>query len=337
MQLVVRRTSWWEDLHLKQAAVVWIPVAVAQAGTLAAAGYLYQRLEHLEQQTASAYQPPVLGNVLRDVNVTTPVRAARVPPPPPPAFPAAVPVRVALDNPSTLDVMRVGQDFSRLPSPTVAKLVDKPVDGDVAPPSGKVRISEPPTIDLEGGRTADANRASVGVRVAKAAKTVAVVPAPSLTEEIVFVAETDVVPAMEAVAVEPAQAPPVTASAPLAVDVADTGVAAATNAETAPVVVPRGNPLPVGFESWVYLGELRPHGWHGQRLHVAPDSGLPEVGSSYRTQELHGLYSRPHGSRAMGGFQQGDLITILEVQHEANYGVWAKVRKAEAVGRHNSR
>lgn len=331
MQLVVRRTSWWEDLHIKQAAAVWIPVAVAQAGTLAAAGYLYQRLEHLEQQTASAYRPPVLGNVLRDADVSVPpARVTRVPPPPPPAFPAAVPVQVALDNPATLDVMRVGQDFSRVPSTPVARLAGKPAVRDVAPSSGKVRISEPPA-DLDGGRTADANRASVGVRVASAAAhTVVVEPAVSLAEDIVFVPES----AAGAVEAEAVQAPVVSA-APVA-GVADT-VTDAAPAEVAPLAVPRGNPLPVGFESWVYLGELRPHGWHGQRLHVAPDSGLPEVGNSYHTQELHGLYSRPHGNRAMGGFQQGDLVTILEVQHEANQGVWAKVRKAEAVGRHNNR
>ncbi|WML89954.1 hypothetical protein RCF98_13365 [Thiothrix lacustris] len=108
------------------------------------------------------------------------------------------------------------------------------------------------------------------------------------------------------------------------------------NAEPLPVAIPaeitRGKPLPVGIVAWVYLGELRDYGWYGQRLHISPDSGLPEVGGEYRTQKIHGIYDQPHGNRTMGGFQQGDVVSILDVQHESNHGVWAKVRKIRAVG-----
>ncbi|OQX10919.1 MAG: hypothetical protein BWK73_19050 [Thiothrix lacustris] len=95
----------------------------------------------------------------------------------------------------------------------------------------------------------------------------------------------------------------------------------------------RGKPLPVGIVVWVYLGELREQGWHGQRLHLASNSGLPMVGEQYRTQKIHGIYDQPYGNRSMGGFQKGDLVSILEVRHESNAGVWAKVRKVRSVGK----
>ncbi len=100
-----------------------------------------------------------------------------------------------------------------------------------------------------------------------------------------------------------------------------------------PEEIPRGKPLPVGIVAWVYLGELREQGWHGQRLHIASDSGLPVVGEQYRTQKIHGIYDQPYGSRTMGGFQKGDMVKILDVRHEANFGVWAQVRKVSAVGK----
>lgn len=104
-------------------------------------------------------------------------------------------------------------------------------------------------------------------------------------------------------------------------------------AVVAPPEVPRGQPLPVGSVVWVYLGELREQGWHGQRLHIASDSGLPVVGGQYRTQKIHGLYDQPYGNRTMGGFQKGDLVEVLVVRHEANAGVWAQVRKIRSVGK----
>lgn len=100
-----------------------------------------------------------------------------------------------------------------------------------------------------------------------------------------------------------------------------------------PYEVPRGQPLPVGIVAWVYLGELREKGWHGQRLHIASHSGLPVIGEQYRTQKIHGIYDQPYGSRTMGGFQKGDMVEILDVRHEANFGVWAEVRKVRSVGK----
>ena len=84
---------------------------------------------------------------------------------------------------------------------------------------------------------------------------------------------------------------------------------------------------------WVYLGELRNYGWYGQKLHIAPNSGLPNVGQTYRTQLIHGTYDQPHGNRSMGGFQQGDVVQVENVQHETNGKVWAKLSKIHEVGR----
>lgn len=96
---------------------------------------------------------------------------------------------------------------------------------------------------------------------------------------------------------------------------------------------PNAGTVPVGASVWVYLGELRDYGWYGQKLHVAPDSGLPEVGKSYRTQKIHGFYDTPHGNRSMGGFQQGDKVIVQQVIHEGNGDVWAEVRKVRSVGK----
>lgn len=84
---------------------------------------------------------------------------------------------------------------------------------------------------------------------------------------------------------------------------------------------------------WVYLGELRDYGWYGQKLHVAPNSGLPNIGQTYRTQLIHGTYDQPRGNRSMGGFQQGDVVQVENVQQESDGKVWAKLSKVHDVGR----
>ena len=84
---------------------------------------------------------------------------------------------------------------------------------------------------------------------------------------------------------------------------------------------------------WVYLGELRDYGWYGQKLHVAPNSGLPDIGQTYRTQLIHGTYDQPHGNRSMGGFQQGDVVQVENVERENDGKVWAKLSKVHSVGR----
>lgn len=99
-----------------------------------------------------------------------------------------------------------------------------------------------------------------------------------------------------------------------------------------PEIVPHRT-APVGVSKWVYLGELRDYGWYGQKLRIPPDSGLPEEGGTYHTQQIHGLYDEPHGRRVMGGFQLGDTVTVQKVHQEENGGVWAEVRKVRSVGK----
>lgn len=99
-----------------------------------------------------------------------------------------------------------------------------------------------------------------------------------------------------------------------------------------PEIVPHRT-APVGVSKWVYLGELRDYGWYGQKLRISPDSGLPQEGGTYQTQQIHGLYDEPHGRRVMGGFQLGDTVTVQKVRQEANGGVWAEVRKVRSVGK----
>jgi hypothetical protein len=103
-------------------------------------------------------------------------------------------------------------------------------------------------------------------------------------------------------------------------------------AQTEPEIVPHRT-APVGVSKWVYLGELRDYGWHGQKLRIPSASGLPEEGGTYQTQQIHGLYDEPHGRRVMGGFQLGDTVTVQKVRQEENGGVWAEVRKVRSVGK----
>ena len=228
--------------------------------------------------------------------VTPQLRVSRIPPPPPPAAtPTLWPV--ALDSPQSLGFMRVGQDFSSLAasSPRAVSTMSARKTPTVLPATSKpVEKASHVRKNSDAERVARANQADPTVKLKKA---IHVTTPPVEVLELADVADVDV---------------------PTSVVI--------------PAEVPRGKPLPVGLVAWVYLGELRDYGWYGQRLHIAPDSGLPEIGAEYRTQKIHGIYDQPHGNRTMGGFQQGDVVSILDVRHEANNGVWAKVRKTRAVG-----
>lgn len=144
------------------------------------------------------------------------------------------------------------------------------------------------------------------------------------------------------VTVDPTAEANLSALAPVAAVETDTAVALEpapdepvpdVTAESAePEIVPHRT-VPVGVSKWVYLGELRDYGWYGQKLRIPPDSGLPEEGGTYQTQQIHGLYDEPHGRRVMGGFQLGDTVAVLKVRQEVNGGVWAEVRKVRSVGK----
>lgn len=358
-QLVMKRASWWE-FNTKQ-AMVWIPVATLQMGTLAGLGYFYHRLTDLEAQTEElssleAASGQLARTALRQADKPQNGSVSeRILP-----KPAAVPLQIALDRQDIVGTMSAGANFFATlspplqPSENIALTVDnragKAVNKEVLPAARVVNSPAKSRANSDGAkakkvstiRLAPVTRAKrVGRSVTKpvvAARPASSIPkATTLLHADVEAARTaaanraglygvDAMPQLPELSLEEAALPPVVQ----AVAVVE------PEAVSLPVPAPptaSKKPLPVGTVTWVYLGELRAYGWHGQRLHVAPDSGLPVVGDSYHTQELHGLYDRPHGNRAMGGFQQGDLITILEVVHEPNNGVWAKVRKVQSVGR----
>lgn len=292
-QLVIKKASWLES-HAKQ-LVIWGPIAAVQASTLVGLGYFYQRLNALETNETPPQSPSVLAvSTLQDVKPPTLVRTSRIPLPPPPGAPAAVGIPVAMNSPAVINFMRVGQDFSAVTA-TKPVAVTKSVTQKAAP------IAKP------------------------VVKPVAVVK-PSDDELVAQANRAEIVSKPEVSKIGFEVAPSVQAD----VAVADTSV---IDPVVIPEEIPRGKPLPVGIVVWVYLGELREQGWHGQRLHIASDSGLPTVGQQYRTQKIHGIYDQPYGSRTMGGFQKGDMVKILDVRHEANLGVWAQVRKVSAVGK----
>ncbi|MEB4593354.1 hypothetical protein VSS37_20420 [Candidatus Thiothrix sp. Deng01] len=350
-QLVIKRASWWESNSAKQ-AMVWTPIATLQMGTLVGLGYFHHRLDDLETRTESLVSLDAAINqsaraVLRQEDRPAAALAVQERALP---KPAPVSLQVMLNHPETLNTMSAGEDFSGSVLAMVGRAGYAPESaapiGQVASGRTSVTLAAPPsgqpikpvaskkTVPAAAVQHASAKR-EVGQPVAK---TVRMPHLASSTREAAYAeleaARTAAANRMglhvDEALLLPAQFPDksLDAIAPPAPIVTE---------DASPLALPSmgGKPLPVGSVVWIYLGERRDYGWYGQRLHISPDSGLPEVGKSYHTQEVHGIYDRPHGDRAMGGFQQGDLVTILNVLHEANNGVWAKVQKAQSVGRTN--
>ncbi|SEA88642.1 hypothetical protein SAMN05660964_02713 [Thiothrix caldifontis] len=294
-QLVIKKLSWWEG-NAKQ-LILWGPIAAVQASTLVGLGYFYQRLSDLEGQGVKLDYPLLLASTLQDVEASSVPRVRRIPPPPPPVAPMPVALQVAVDSTLTRGVMRVGQDFSK--NEVMAQTFSTVDSAPMTSSKSVLAVSEPvvktvKAVERDAERVAQANRSSTLSKLK--VNDIQATQKPLILQRMSFSDTPDAVVSI-------------------------------------PAEVPRGKPLPVGIVAWVYLGELRSYGWHGQRLHIAPGSGLPVVGEQYRTQKIHGIYDQPYGNRTMGGFQQGDTVSILDVRHEANLGVWAKVRKVRSVGR----
>jgi hypothetical protein len=76
---------------------------------------------------------------------------------------------------------------------------------------------------------------------------------------------------------------------------------------------------------WVYLGELRNYGWYDQKLHIPPASGLPEVGQTYKTQHIVGVYDVPYGEQRAGEFHLGESVFLYEVRRGRKDDVWGRV------------
>lgn len=325
MQLVAKKASWWTHWDAKQAAVV-LPLAAAQVGTLAAAGYLYTRVEQLEG----------LADALHAPNAAQPVPAAstrlqRVPPPPPPPqlklTVANALLPVALDSAITLSTIQAGQDFTQ-----------------IAPSAPNLAQHQPESVPA----TAPSTALTAKPKLASVAQ-------KTLQKTKVTVKKTNTSPREMPKTAMPA--PPVLASAAMQQPEADktaqanladlaaltlpeialpesAAVAMTENSVVAEAVPQKRTTAPVGVSFWVYAGELRATGWHGPRLHHPIDSGLPEIGQRYRTQPIHGLYDAPHGKREMGGYQRGDVVRVEDVQYEPdnNGAVWVKVTKIHSYG-----
>ncbi len=306
-QLVIKREPWWSTPFGKQ-VMIWVPVAGLQAATLAGLGYFYDRLSEMELYSGTGLTG--IGSV-RDIPVATEVEAnkpqqlvvASVSAP----VSGVVSLQPALAMDTAKNTMRVGETFS-----AAADRVE-PAEAASVMPSGVPVVSK---------KERASSPHSTVKKTAVAKKKIA---PPKTTNPVEWSFD-----------VEARR----TATANLA-GIRTTGAeTAAVNA--VPVTpLPTANPsrpfdgglTPVGIVTWIYIGELRDYGWHGQMLHVAAHSGLPEVGRNYRTQKIHGLYEQPHGKRVMAGFQQGDTVTVLDVMQEVDNKVWAKVRKVRSYGR----
>lgn len=85
-------------------------------------------------------------------------------------------------------------------------------------------------------------------------------------------------------------------------------------------------PLPVQVDRvWVYLGELRDYGWHDQKLHIAPSSGLPAVGNVYLTQYIASVHAAPYGRQLAGKFHLGERVLLHDVRRGRGDDVWGLV------------
>lgn len=306
-QLVIKREPWWSTPFGKQ-IMIWVPVAGLQAATLAGLGYFYDRLSEMELYGGSGLAG--LGSV-RDVPVTTEVETSK--PRQLAVVSVSAPASGFVSRQSTLamdtakNTMQVGETFSasadRSESVEAAPVLS--IDAPVV--STKERVSVPPPT----------------IKKTTVEKKKIVPPKTVNPVELSFDLE---------------------ARRTAAANLSGIRVPDGENAVVGGVPVtplPTANPnrpfdgglTPTGIVTWIYIGELRDYGWHGQMLHVPPNSGLPEIGRNYRTQKIHGLYEQPYGKRVMAGFQQGDTVTVLDIMQEANHKVWAKVRKVHSYGR----
>lgn len=314
MQLVVKKASWWEHWDAKQAAVV-LPLAAAQIGTLATAGYLYTRLEHLEGLADSLQVPRTTQATPAALNHLPRVHPPLPPPSPPPLTLANTLLPVTLDSAITLSTMQVGQDFSQN-TPAVLTLTQRqPPSARASAPHASL-IAKPKTVRAEQKTP---QKSKVAVKRTDMSMSKKAVPVPVAMEQD-----------------KTAQANLADLAVAIPKSTAVTTVTAESN--VAPEITPpKRATAPVGVSFWVYAGELRATGWHGPRLHHPIDSGLPEIGRRYRTQAIHGLYDAPHGKREMGGYQRGDVVIVEDVQYEPdnNGAVWVKVTKIHSYGHTN--
>lgn len=319
-QLVVKRDSSWLATPFAKHAMFWVPVAGFQAVTLVGLGYFYERVSDIESQ---------LGSYTGTVSRAKPVPIASTQ-----SVPASGPVSLkpAFETGLVQHTMLAGERFSdpQKPAPSV----------DIADPIESVSIPAPELIETDVVPVTNPTRKAVAVHTKppELSRKLLLAAAPVKQHKEMPKAVRSVTPVvlqgdLETARTAAANREGIDQPVNIKTLVETEETTPLPWAEDDPSIKPFGGaPTPVGVVTWIYVGELRDYGWHGQKLHVAPDSGLPEVGQNYRTQMIHGLYQQPYGKRAMGGFQQGDTVTVLEVVREVNNDVWVKVRKVHSVG-----
>ena len=349
--------SGWQN-HLRYISV-WGPLAAIQLSTIGGLGYFYGRLESIDQNNVI---PPIITTTLK-------VEPAPVANNSYPMFEQTPKVtRAALHIPATLIeepnalTMQVGKDFANetAKSNTASESSSKHIDS-IKPTPKPLHNTQPTTSPTQ---TSNSNKALTLAKVvkvedstrkakldkadnSKALKKVQTLA--NVKPEVKEKSANKPVPKTE----KPAKAPEEPLASKKAEKVPKTSTPKSAKlpklvkAKREKLVVTNiEKPLKADIKPnksvvkpqndngrWVYLGELRDYGWYGQKLHVSPNSGLPDIGQTYRTQLIHGTYDQPHGNRSMGGFQQGDVVQVENVQRETDGKVWAKLSKVHSVGR----
>ena len=348
--------SGWQN-HLRYISV-WGPLAAIQLSTIGGLGYFYGRLTSIDQN--SAIQPVITTTLKVE---PAPVAANSYPmfEQPPKITRAALHIPATLiEDPNPL-TMQVGENFApnmtkanppsetatphadiakEMPKPSPATLPntvqDKPISSKPIPLTKQLSADEthhkPKTAKLDTNKPAKKDQttthAKVETKEKHALKTV------TKSEKVTKVIEKPLEPKKTEKTATSTSTTPAKISKLTKTKHEKLVVTAIEKPIKKSVKIPQLSPKPLEDHGrWVYLGELRDYGWYGQKLHVAPDSGLPNIGQTYRTQLIHGTYDQPHGNRSMGGFQQGDVVQVENVQRETDGKVWAKLSKVHDVGR----
>jgi len=280
-RLVVKRTPWW--VAHRKLVVLWLPIAGLQAATLAGLGYFYHRLDDLEHKAEAVSAVAALEPVVA-VSAPVPVPVIQVAPtvmPPQPALtappapsPAASPVMVA---PQPVIV-------ATLTSPSPVQDVPEVVDAKVSS-TDLAKISNPlPKQSEVIAQAKPDKRESESVK-----REVKPVTAGRTDKREPALVKREVKTAAERTATE---------------NRSGVVVRQLTNTTKRQDI----EPLPVQVDKvWVYLGELRDYGWHDQKLHISPSSGLPAVGRVYLTQYIARVHASPYGRQLAGKFHLGEI------------------------------
>ncbi|QTR50127.1 hypothetical protein [Candidatus Thiothrix anitrata] len=277
----------------RKLVVLWLPIAGLQAATLAGLGYFYHRLDDLEHkaEAVSAVATPELATAM-----PAPVSAA-----PTVISPQPVLVTPLASQPAASSVMVTPQQpviVTTLTSPSLVKDVPEVVDAKVS--SGALaKMSSPLPKSPE---------VIAPVKPDKSEST-------SVKREVkpVTVKRTD-----------KRESEPVKRAAERTAVANRSGVVVRqlTNVTTRQDI----EPLPVQVDKvWVYLGELRDYGWHDQKLHIPPSSGLPAIGRVYLTQYIARVHASPYGRQLAGKFHLGERILLHEVRRGQKDDVWGLV------------